>query len=123
MSDRIALRGVEVRTVIGVFERERTAPRTLLVDLEIDCSLAAAAASDAVEDTIDYLGLVERVRELCEKSSFRLIEALATRIAELCVEEPTAVAARVTVHKAGALERVGDVAVTIERRRTRAAGA
>ena len=117
MPDRIVLRGIAVEALIGCFDWERTAKRPLLVDLEIACDLSDASSSDRLEDTVDYFGLTQRVREVCAASSYRLIEALAGEIARLCLAAPRVLAVTVTVRKPGALEGVADVAVVLERAR------
>ena len=117
MPDRVVLRAVAVEALIGCFEWERQAKRPLLVDLDLACDLRDAAASDRLEDTVDYFGLTKRVRELCAASSFRLIEALAGEIARVCLADPRVLGATVTVRKPGAVEGVGDIAVVLERAR------
>jgi 7,8-dihydroneopterin aldolase/epimerase/oxygenase len=117
MTDRIALRDVAVEALVGVHEWERVARRPLTVDIELACDLSAAARSDRLEDTVDYSALVRIVRERCAASSYRLIEALAGDIARACLDAPHVSAAKVTVHKAGAVPDVGDVAVVVERAR------
>ncbi len=117
MTDVVLLRDVAVEALVGVFEWERLAKRPLRVDLELSCDLSAAAASDRLEDTIDYFALTSRVREACAASSYRLIEALAGEIARVCLAEPRVTAVSVKVSKPGAVEGVGEVAVVLERRR------
>ena len=117
MSDRVVLRDIEVEALVGVFEHERHAKRPLHVDLDLACDLAAAAASDRLEDPVDYFGLTQRVRERCAASSYRLIEALAGDIARICLADVRVAAVTVTVRKPGALEGVGTIAVILERER------
>jgi len=52
--DVIFLRELRAETVIGVHAWERSIRRTLLFDIELGTDIRAAAASDAVEDTINY---------------------------------------------------------------------
>ena len=117
MTDRIVLRGIEAEALVGVFEWERAAKRPLSIDLELACDLAAATASDRLDDTVDYAALVGRVRERCAASSYRLIEALAGDIASTCLEDARVKAARVTVRKPGAVAGVGEISVVLERTR------
>ena len=117
MTDRIVLRDIEAEAVVGVFEWERIAKRPLRIDLELTCDLAAAAASDRLEDTLDYGALVARVRERCAASSYRLIEALAGDIASTCLEDARVESVGVTVRKPGAVAGVGEVSVVLERTR------
>jgi dihydroneopterin aldolase len=116
-SDRIVLEGVDVEALIGVHEWERGAKRPLRIDLELVCDLAEAAATDRLESTVDYFELTRRVKDVCAKSSYRLVEALAGEIARTCLESARVRAVKVTVRKPGAVEGVGGVAVVLERGR------
>jgi len=55
---------------------------------------------------------------LVEASSFHLVEALAERIAALCLEEPRVQRARVRVEKPGALRFARNVGVEVTRERS-----
>jgi len=53
-ADRIFLTGLEVECTIGFIDWERRVRQTIVLDLELPCDCARAAASDAVADTVDY---------------------------------------------------------------------
>jgi dihydroneopterin aldolase len=117
MTDRVFLRGIECRCLIGVDEEERLAIRPLRIDLEIDADCREPGHSDDIATALDYRAVSERVKGLCVASSFRLIEALAEAIAKAILDEfPAASAVRVRIVKPGALIGVADVGVEIERR-------
>lgn len=115
--DRIFVRGLVLRTVIGVHGYERPIRQTLLLDLEIEADLAVSAASDALADTVDYRALCERLRARLEAERFGLIERVAEEAARLVLEEPAARAVRVVLEKPGAVRHTRTVGVVIERRR------
>lgn len=119
MTDRIRLTGVRARGFHGVYDAERQHGQDFVVDLELELSLAAAAASDDVADTVHYGELAERVVEIVAGDPVDLLETLATRIAEATLGFGLVDAVTVTVHKPQAPIAVpfGDVSVTIERRR------
>lgn len=79
--DKILLHGAEFRGHHGVSEEERRVLRRYLVDVEVMRDVAQAGASDQLDDTISYADVYEVVRELVEKRSFHLVEALAETIA------------------------------------------
>ncbi|KAA9089449.1 dihydroneopterin aldolase [Microbacterium radiodurans] len=119
MTDRIRLTGVRARGFHGVYDAERQHGQDFVVDLDLELSLAAAAASDDVADTVHYGELAERVVEIVAGDPVDLLETLATRIAEAALGFGLVDAVTVTVHKPQAPIAVpfGDVSVTIERRR------
>lgn len=116
--DLILLRGLAVETVIGVYDWERTAPRPLLVDLELSVDLAAAGASDRVGDTVDYAAVTACLEAVCTHCQPLLLEALAAAMARTLFEQFEPLRwVRLTLHKPGILGQVKDVAIRIVRRR------
>ncbi len=116
--DELLIDGVAFRAVIGVSERERRAPRPLVVNLRLTLDLARASSSDAIRDTVDYRKIVRRAVALGEASRFRLVERLAGYLGEqLLAEFPRLVAARVEVEKPGILEQARSVRVAVTSRR------
>jgi dihydroneopterin aldolase len=117
MADRIILKGIECRCLIGVDEAERLEVRPLRIGLEIEADCREPGHSDEIATALDYRAVTERVLALAAASSFRLIEALAEAIAAAVLEEfPAASAVTVRVEKPGALPGVEVVAVEITRR-------
>jgi dihydroneopterin aldolase len=99
-ADRIALRGMRFEGYHGVGDDEQRFPQLIEVDLELEVDLAAAARSDALEDTIDYGPLVGMVRVVVEDGRQRLLEGIAGAIADRVLDRaPTATAVIVRVRK------------------------
>jgi dihydroneopterin aldolase len=82
VSDRISLVNLRFLGHHGDMPEERESKQPFEVDLVVRLDLASAAASDDLEQTVDYGPLAELVRGIVEERSFRLIEALAGAIAE-----------------------------------------
>ncbi len=117
MADRVEITGLRVNCIIGVDETERLAPQPVVIDIALDTDLTAAGSSDDIADAVDYRGLTEAVVSAVESSSYLLIEALATRIADVCLADRKIEAVKVTVKKPGALPMADYAAVTIRRTR------
>lgn len=66
----------------GVFEAEAQLGQRFYVDLELSMDMSKAAASDNLEDTLDYGEIYTAVRSIVEQERYKLIEALAARIAD-----------------------------------------
>jgi dihydroneopterin aldolase len=118
-ADRIELRGLRARGFHGVFEFERAQGQDFLVDAVLELDLGPAAASDAVADTVHYGELAERLVGVVTGEPVNLIETLAVRLVEVCLEDARVGAATVTVHKPQAPipHAFADVAVTLRRTR------
>lgn len=83
----------------GVLLQEQVRAQPFEVDLHLVADLAAAAASDNLEDTVDYPLVVVAVARIIELESYRLLERLADRIAGVCISLTAVTAVEVTVRK------------------------
>jgi len=116
-SDKIHIRDLGVQCIIGTNPEERVQSQKVVIDLTLECDLSAACASDCLEDTLNYKSLKKAVVEFVEGSEFFLIERLADRVADLCLQQERCTGVTVCVDKPGALTRAKSVAVEIRRAR------
>ena len=119
-TDRLAVRGIEAVGHHGVLEFERREGQVFKVDLVLGLDTEPAAASDNLQDTVDYGSLVAAVVVAIETDPVDLIETLAQRIASVCLDDIRVQWTEVTVHKPDApIEATfSDVALTIIRSRS-----
>lgn len=117
--DRIELRGIEAFGRHGVLAHEQEFGQTFTVDVALEMDLAPAGASDHLADTVDYGTLSADLAAVVRDERYDLIERLATRLAEVCLDRPKVDAVTVTVHKPHAPVPVplADVVVTVRRTR------
>ena len=115
--DTIILSGIRALGAHGALPEEQGRPQPFEVDVELSVDLGPAGRSDVLSDTIDYDGLAARVVSIVEGGGVALLEALATRIAATCREDPRVTAVVVTVKKLRppVPVHVNHVAVRIER--------
>ena len=113
--DIIFIRDLRIDTVIGIYDWERSIKQTLHFDVEMATNIRKAAATDLIEDTLNYKAVAKRVITFVEDSSFQLVETLAERVAELILEEFSVPWLRLTLNKAGAVRGAQGVGVIIER--------
>lgn len=117
-TDRILIKDLMLRCVLGLGAEERREKQDVLINLVLCMDLRAAAASDRIEDTVDYTALKKRIISLVEASQYHLAETLADRIATLCLEEPAIHQVQVTLEKPTALRFAHSVGVQITRTRS-----
>jgi dihydroneopterin aldolase len=113
--DTIYLHGLTVDAVIGIWEWERKIRQKVVIDIDMDADIRKAAASDSVEDTLNYKLVAKRVIHLAETSGFQLVETLAERVADIVRNEFDVPWVRVKINKPGAIRGSRDVGVIIER--------
>ena len=104
--DKILIRDILVRCIIGVKDEERREKQDVIINVAIDVDLRKPGLSDDFRDTIDYRGVKKRIVAMVETSGFFLLEALAQKVADICLEHPMAVCAQVTVESGGVPPRV-----------------
>lgn len=113
--DKIFLTELKVDTIIGIWEWERKIRQTVIIDLEMSADIAKAAATDSVEDTLNYKSVAKRIQSFVGDSSFQLVETLAERIAGIIRDEFGVQWVKVRVNKPGAIRGSKDVGILIER--------
>lgn len=115
--DIIYLNDLQIETIIGIFDWEREVKQTISLDLEMGTDIKKAAASDHIDDTLDYKAVSKRLIDFVEQSEFQLVETLAERICEIIMNEFDVPWVKLRVNKKGAIRGAQDVGVIIERGR------
>jgi len=77
----------------------------------------APVGRDEIDRVVDYAVVADRVRALVAAGHVRLVETLAERLAEICLEDPRVAAARIRVEKLDVFADAASVGVEVERRR------
>ncbi|HET7202479.1 MAG TPA: dihydroneopterin aldolase [Steroidobacteraceae bacterium] len=115
MKDTIFLSGLTAECIIGIWDWERKVKQKVVIDLEMAADIRQAAASDRIEDTLDYKKVSKRLQQFVEQSQFQLVETLTDRIAQIVITEFHVPAVKVRLNKQGALRGSRDVGIMIER--------
>ena len=114
--DKIFLSALSVECIVGIWEWERRVKQTVIIDLEMAADIRRAAATDRIEDTIDYKKVAKRLLAFVGESQFNLVETLAEQIARVVVTEFAVSWVKVRLNKQGAIRGARDVGIEIERR-------
>ena len=113
--DKIIIKDLLVRGIIGVNDWEREATQDIMINLILEYDLALAGRSDIIADTLNYRSLTKAVIAYCASSTHFLVEKLAHHVARICVVEFDAKSVVVRIEKPGALRFASSVGVEIER--------
>lgn len=113
--DRVFIDDLRIETVIGIYDWERKMRQTVALDLEMAFDNRRPAASDRIEDTLDYKAVAKRLIAFVGEAEFQLVETLAERCAALVLEEFDVRWLRLKLAKPGAVTGSRSVGVIIER--------
>jgi FolB domain-containing protein len=113
---KITIVDLEVFYCVGVPDEERAKPQRLLVTVEMSLDFTSAIASDRVERTINYQTVVDELSQFGEGRSWKLIEKLASNIADLVLAKYTPDAVMVEVKKFS-IPQAGFVSVSLGKAR------
>ena len=101
---QIGFRGLRVSCIVGVREHERRREQDLLVDLSLDYDATAAAATDALDDAVDYSAIAELIAQQLVDGRYCLLERAGNAVAEAVMEsEPRAQRIELTLRKPAAI--------------------
>jgi FolB domain-containing protein len=115
--DKIIIKDLLLRGIIGINPEERVKEQDILINMVIYADIRQAAASDAIEDAVDYKSITKRVISHVEASADFLVEKLVTDIARIIITEFNVAQVQVRVEKPGALRFAQSVGIEIERSR------
>jgi dihydroneopterin aldolase len=115
--DHVFIEGLEIEALIGIYDWERRIRQPLVFDLEMSFDNRIPAATDAIEDTLNYKAVSKRIVEYVSQSDFGLVETLAERVAAIVIAEFGVHRVRLKLSKPGAVRGARAVGVTIVRER------
>ncbi|MEQ1546196.1 dihydroneopterin aldolase [Methyloglobulus sp.] len=115
--DIIFLGGLQIETIIGIFDWERETKQTVILDIEMAYDIQKAAETDDIAYTLDYKAVSKRIIAFVEASNYFLVERLTVEIADIILNEFNVPWVKVTLNKKGAIRGASDVGIIVERGR------
>ena len=114
--DRIFIKDLRVRGIVGIKPEERVNRQDIVVNVSMWADTSSAAASDDIDDAVNYRTVAKAIIAHVEGGEPLLVERLVQEIADICLESDDRVAeVEVTVEKPGALRFADSVGVSIRR--------
>src|SRR5690242_12573264 len=110
---RIKIKNLKLKVLLGLYEHERTAKQTVILNVVFEPSMDKAAETDNIKDAINYHKLVDEIREKVEKTEFFLIERLSQFILDIIKANPAIRSAEIEIDKPDApIEDIDSVSIT-----------
>jgi FolB domain-containing protein len=115
--DKVVIKNLLARGIIGVHDWERTRPQNILINITMFTDTRLAAETDDLKDCINYSTMSKKVLAHAESVNRLTVEALANDLATICLEEQAVQRVIVSVEKPGAVRFAESVGVEVERSR------
>jgi FolB domain-containing protein len=116
--DKLVIKDIHARGIIGIREWEREKPQDILINIELYTEVRKATAPDDIKECVDYSLLTKKILVHAEHAARFTIEALAEDIAQICLEDGRVLKTTVRVEKPGAVRFSKSVGAEIERSRS-----
>jgi FolB domain-containing protein len=115
--DQVFITNLLARGILGINDDEREKPQDILINIVIFADLSKAGVTDDITDCVNYRTIAKKVQKHAETAARFTVEALASDLANLCLEEPGVQRVRVRVEKPHAVRFAHSVGAEIERSR------
>ncbi len=113
--DKVFIEALEIECVIGIYDWERKIKQPIVLDIEMAFDNRIPAASDNIEDTLDYKAVSKRLIQFVSESDFGLVEKLAEQCCNIILEEFKVSNVKLKLSKIGAVRGAKAVGVMLER--------
>jgi len=113
--DKVIITDLHARGIIGINDWERERAQDILINITIFSNMELAGDSDDIKDCVNYKTISKKVLAHAENAKRFTVEALASDIAAICLDEPGSLRVQVRVEKPGAVRFAKSVGVEIER--------
>ena len=115
--DKVIIKDLLARGIIGVNSWEREQPQDILINIVVLTDTRRSGVTDDIEDCVNYRTLAKKTQAHAEKAARFTVEALANDLAKICLQENGVERVIVRVEKPGAVRFSSSVGVEIERSR------
>ncbi len=113
--DKITIKNILARGIIGINDWEREKPQDILINIELYTKSHTPDTPDDIRETVDYSKVTKKVIHHAENARRFTVEALAEDIAQICLQDARVLKTTVRVEKPGAVRFSESVGVEIER--------
>ena len=110
----ISIQNLELSTVIGCYRREKDCKQPVIVDLELVTDCTVVAESDAIDDALDYVVIVEALQALALDHGCELLESFGQKIAKTLSQFESIKSYVLTVKKPHAITACDYVSFTLK---------
>lgn len=113
----VFVRGYETDAEIGVWSYEKGNTQRVRISVDLSVVEGMEHHGDNIEKVVCYNEVVLGIQRIIDAGHIHLVETLAEKIADMSLDNPQVIKARVKVEKLEAVKEAASVGVEIERHR------
>ena len=111
---KVFVRDLILSARIGVYQHEKLGTQRVRINLELTCT-EHPAIQDDLNNVVNYAELVAQIRAIVAEGHINLVETLADRVAQMCLDDRRVQIAKVRIEKLEVFKEAESVGVEIER--------
>jgi 7,8-dihydroneopterin aldolase/epimerase/oxygenase len=111
----IFVKGLRVDASIGVHPHEHETTQPIFIDVQLDMGETPSPVEDRLGETVDYEAVAEQAKQLARQGHVQLVETLAEKLADWCLQDARVCAVTVRIEKPNALAAADAAGVEITR--------
>ena len=104
---RIALHGLPIEMIVGLYPNERIEPQVILMDVELSLGAIRFGEDSTIDDTVDYAELVGDIKTFCGSRSDGLLEVLGNELCDHLMRDGRIAELKLVIHKPSAAGYLG----------------
>lgn len=114
---KLLVRDLTLDMSIGVYEFEKKAPQRVCVNVEAYVELPDMLDGDNINDVVSYEPIVDEAERLASNGHTNLVETLAQKLADFCLQDDRVSGVMVRVEKLDIFDNAAGVGIEIARTR------
>ena len=114
-SRTVFIRDLRIQASIGIHDFEKKGPQPVCVNVAMETSGDSTPLNDDYQNAVCYETAANGIRDIVSNGHINLVETLAEKIAEFCLQDTRVSMVRVRVEKPEILSDAAGVGVEIER--------
>lgn len=96
---KIRINNLMIECILGVYPEERKKEQAVLVTAEVEVDFGKLSKDKNADNTVDWTVLSQKIEQRMKVEKFYLTETAALKIAQMILEDPAALGAKVSVKK------------------------
>lgn len=101
--------------LVGVYEHEKVNPQKIIINIDLTVSEDKNSIEDKLIGVVCYETIVNKIKTIIAAGHVNLVETLAEKFADACLEDSRVIATRVRLEKPEAIAEAASVGIEIER--------